>query len=132
MEILLKNHSPMAKMFIIKASKGKNDPFFMYEANEFVYFFSPTLKDLRATLRCITSKGYRIPKEATLSKRIKAHRGHLVALNPFFRTTMYEVLQVDKTLKIENELEYVNSFGFSHNLKIVGPEVAASLFGSDS
>ncbi len=73
----------MARKFILKAAKGKGD-FFMSEPNEYLYFYCLTLKDLRATLRCITSKGYRVPKEQTLSKRIKDYNGHLTGINPFF------------------------------------------------
>lgn len=108
----------MARIFILKASKGNND-FFMSEPSEFLYFYCPTLKDLRGTLRCVTSKGYRIPKEPTLSKRIKDHSGHLILLNPFFRTTMFEIFEIQQPLKVKKELEYQNSFGFKHNLKIV-------------
>jgi hypothetical protein len=108
----------MARIFILKASKGKND-FFMSEPSEFLYLYSPTLKDLRATLRCITAKGYRVPTAPILSKRIKEHSGHLTLLNPFFRTTMFEIFEIKNPLEIKNELEYQNSFGFKHNLKIV-------------
>lgn len=117
----------MARIFIIKASKGKGD-FFMTEPSEFLYFYSTTLKDLRATLRCITSKGYRVPKEATISKRIKSYNGHLTLLNPFFQTTMFEIFEIDSVLKIKKELEYENSFGFKHNLKIVDSELSENLF----
>lgn len=117
----------MARIFIIKASKGKGD-FFMTEPTAFLYFYSPTLKDLRATLRCITSKGYRVPKEATISKRIKSYNGHLTLLNPFFQTTMFEIFEIDSLLKITKELEYENSFGFKHNLKIVDGDLAENLF----
>ena len=108
----------MARLFILKAGKGNND-FFMSETNEFLYFFSPTLKDLRATLRCVTSKGYRVPKEPTLSKRIKEHNGRLTLLNPFFKTTMFEIFEISKPLEIKKEVEYENTFGFKHNLKLV-------------
>ena len=117
----------MARIFIIKASKGKQD-FFMTEPTDFLYFYSPTLKDLRATLRCITSKGYRIPKEATISKRIKSYNGHLTLLNPFFQTTMFEIFEIESLIKIKKELEYENSFGFKHNLKIVDSVLAENLF----
>ena len=117
----------MARIFIIKASKGKGD-FFMTEPSEFLYFYSTTLKDLRATLRCITSKGYRVPKEATISKRIKSYNGHLTLLNPFFQTTMFEIFEIYSVLKIKKELEYENSFGFKHNLKIVDSELSENLF----
>lgn len=117
----------MARIFIIKASKGKQD-FFMTEPTDFLYFYSPTLKDLRATLRCITSKGYRVPKEATISKRINSYNGHLTLLNPFFQTTMFEIFEIENLIKIKKELEYENSFGFKHNLKIVDSELAESLF----
>ena len=117
----------MAKIFIIKASKGKND-FFMSEPSEFLYFYSPTLKDLRATLRCITSKGYRVPKEATISKRIKSYNGHLTLLNLFFQTTMFEIFEIRETLTVKKELEYENSFGSKHNLKIVDSVLAEKVF----
>lgn len=113
----------MARIFILKASKGKND-FFMSEPSEFLYFYSPTLKDLRATLRCITAKGYRVPKAPTLSKRIKEYSGHLTLLNPFFKTTMFEIFEIKNPLEIKQELEYQNSFGFKHNLKIVDSMLA--------
>jgi hypothetical protein len=117
----------MARIFIIKASKGNND-FGLTESTDFLYFYSPTLKDLRATLRCITAKGYRVPKKATISKRIKNHNGHLTLLNPFFQTTMFEIFEINNILKIKKELEYKNSFGFNHNLKIVDSELAENLF----
>jgi hypothetical protein len=117
----------MARIFIIKASKGKGD-FFMTEPSEFLYFYSPTLKDLRATLRCITSKGYRLPKEATISKRIKSYNGHLTLLNPFFQTTMFEIFEIRETLTVKKELEYENSFCFKHNLKIVDSDSTEKLF----
>lgn len=113
----------MARIFIIKASKGKND-FYMTEGTEFIYFYSPTLKDLRATLRCILAKGYKVRKEASLGKLITNHNGHLIGLNPFFKTTMYEIFELKETLTIKKELEYENSFGFKHNLKIVDGELA--------
>ena len=117
----------MARIFIIKASKGKKD-FFMTEPSEFLYFYSPTLKDLRATLRCVTAQGYRVPKAPTLSKRIKDYNGHLTLLNPFFKTTMFEIFEIESILKIKKELDYENSFGFKHNLKIVDSELAEKLF----
>lgn len=117
----------MARIFIIKASKGKND-FFMTEPTDFLYFYSPTLKDLRATLRCILARGYRVRKEASLGRLIKAHNGNLIGLSPFFQTTMYEIFEIDSLLKIKNSMEYENSFGFKHNLKIVDNEVAEILF----
>lgn len=101
----------MAKIFLLKASKSKYD-FFMSEPDEFLYFYSPTLKDLRATLRCITAKGYRVPKAPTISKRIKDYNGHLTLLNPFFRTTMFEIFEIKEPLEVKKELEYQNSFGF--------------------
>lgn len=117
----------MAKIFIIKASKGKND-FGMTEATDFLYFYSPSLKDLRATLRCITAKGYRVSKEASLSKKIKSYNGHLTFLNPFFNTVMFEILEIKKPLEIKKEIEYINGFGFKHNLKIVCSEDAETIF----
>ena len=116
----------MARIFLLKAAKSKND-FFMSEPDEYIYFYSPTLKDLRATLRCITAKGYRIPKTPTLSKRIKEHRGHLILLNPFFQTTMFEIFEIKEPLKIKKSLEYENSFGFKHNLKIVDSTLAKNV-----
>lgn len=117
----------MARIFIIKASKGNND-FGMTESSDFLYFYSPTLKDLRATLRCITAKGYRVSKEATLSKKIKSYNGHLTFLNPFFNTVMFEILETKNPLKIKKEIEYINSFAFKHNLKIVDSEEAKTFF----
>lgn len=112
----------MSKIFVLKASKSKLD-FFMSEPTEFLYFYCPSLRDLRATLRCITAKGYKIPKEPTLSKRIKEHSGHLILLNPFFQTKMYEIIEIKKPLKVIKELEYKNSFGFTHKLKIADYEI---------
>ncbi len=108
----------MARIFLLKASKSKRD-FFISEPSEFLYFYSPSLKDLRATLRCLTSRGYRVPKTPTLSKRIKAHDGHLILLNPFFKTTMFEIFEIKEPLEVKEQLNYENSFGFKHNLKIV-------------
>lgn len=116
----------MSRKFILKAAKGKND-FFMSEPDEYLYFYSPTLTDLRATLRCVTSKGYRVPKAPTLSKRIKQHRGHLVLLNPFFGTTMFEIFQIKETLKVKESIEYENSFGFKHNLKIIDTSLSEDI-----
>ncbi|MEO8532838.1 MAG: hypothetical protein ABI441_03775 [Flavobacterium sp.] len=116
----------MARIFIIKAAKGKMD-FFMTEPTDFLYFYSRTLKDLRGTLRCITAKGYRVPKEATISKRMKSYNGHLTLLNPFFQTTMFEIFEIDNLLKIKREVEYENSFGFKHNLKIVDSEITENI-----
>lgn len=100
----------------------------MSEPDEFLFFYSPSLKDLRATLRCVTAKGYRIPKAPTLSKRIKEYSGHLTVLNPWFKTTMYEILEINQPLKVKKELEYENSFGFKHNLKIVDHLIAEQFF----
>ena len=116
----------MAKRFLLKAAKGNKD-FFMSESEEFLYFYSPTLKDLRATLRCVTSKGFRVPKEQTLSKRIKDYNGHLTVLNPFFGTKMYEIIEIDEKLKIKKEFEYQNSFGFKHNLKLIDHDLGVEI-----
>lgn len=117
----------MARFFLLKAAKGNKD-FFMSESEEFLYFYSPTLKDLRATLRCVTSKGFRVPKEQTLSKRINDYNGHLTLLNPFFKTTMFEILEIDDKLEIKKELEYTNSFGFKHNLKLIDHDLGVEIY----
>lgn len=116
----------MARIFLLKASKSKHD-FFISEPSEFLYFYSPTLKDLRATLRCITARGYRVPKAPTLSKRINEHNGHLILLNPFFQTTMFEIFEIKEPIEVKESLEYENSFGFKHNLKIVDSALAQNV-----
>lgn len=113
----------MTRKFLLKAAKGKL-PFYMSEADEFLYFYSPTLKDLRATLRCILAQGYRVPKPATLGKRINDHSGHLKGINPFFKTTMFEIFEIKNPLEVKKEIEFKNSFGFTHNLKVVESAVA--------
>ena len=119
----------MAKRFLLKAAKGNKD-FFMTESENFLYFFSPTLKDLRATLRCVISKGYNVPKEQTLSKRINDYNGHLTLLNPFFKTTMFEILEIDDKLEIKKELEYTNSFGFNHCLKLIDHDLGVEIYNN--
>lgn len=115
-------------IYLIKARKSaKNDIFGMFETGEHLFFFASTLKDLRATLRCITSKGYRIPQAPTLSKYMKAHNGHFIVLN-LFRTTMYEIKNIQEKLEIKKAFDYENSFGFKHNLKVVDSSIAAKYF----
>lgn len=117
----------MARLFLLKTAKGKHD-FFMSEPDEFLYFYSPSLKDLRSTLRCVTARGYRVPKEPTISKRINDYNGHLVLLSPFFQTTMHEILEIEIPLEIKQEIEYENSFGFKHKLKLVEKELAENVW----
>ncbi|POS00939.1 hypothetical protein Q361_11743 [Flavobacterium croceum DSM 17960] len=119
----------MARKFILKAAKSKND-FFLTEPDEFLFFYSPSIIDLRKTLRCITSKGYKIPGIQTFSKRIDAYNGHLILKNPFFKTTMYEIFEIksDVNIKIKNRLDYTNSFGYSHNLKLIDSESIKHIF----
>ncbi|HEX8269783.1 MAG TPA: hypothetical protein VF581_07815 [Flavobacterium sp.] len=99
----------------------------MSEPNEFIYFYSPTLKDLRATLRCILARGYRVCTAPTLGKRIKDHYGHLIGLSPFFGTTMFEIFEIGKTIEVKKMLEYENSAGFKHNLKLVDNTLAETV-----
>lgn len=117
----------MKRKFLLKAAKGNND-FGMSEPSEFLYFYSPTLKDLRATFRCLTAKGFRVPKEPTLSKWLKWNNGHVILLHPFFKTAMYEILEIDEPLNIKVEKEFENSFGFKHNLKLVDSDLALQKF----
>jgi len=110
----------MAKQFLIKAAKNK-DVFGIKEASEFLYFYCFSLKDLYGTLRCITAKGYRIRKPATLSKHIKQNGGHIEYRNPFFRTLEHEIWTIKPETKpyVGTIIQYKNSFGFEHALKIV-------------
>lgn len=121
----------MARLFLLKSGKGgkgKQFDFGITEPTEYLYFFSPSLKDLRASLRCVTAQGYRIPKVQTLSKRIKERNGHLIAFNPFFQTTMHEILEIDIPVEIKLEVDYKNSFGFEHKLKLVEKELAENIW----
>lgn len=118
----------MRKLFLLKSGKGKKFDFGFTEPSEFLFFYSPTLKDLRATLRCVTAQGYRVPKEQTLSKRIKERNGHLIALNPFFQTTMHEILEIESPVEIKMEVNYKNSFGFEHKLKLVDSALAENIW----
>lgn len=104
------------KHFIIKAFKRlANDPFGMYEADEFLCFYCAGLADLRKTMRCITAKGYRIKKERWFSENLK--QGVLELHNPFFGTPMFEIKQIPCCPKVEMHVDYTNTFGFAHRLK---------------
>lgn len=49
-------------------------------------------------------------------------------LNPFFQTTMFEILEIQKSVEVKKEMEYENSFGFKHTLKLVDTSLAEPLF----
>ncbi len=99
----------------------------MTEAKEFAYFYSPTLRDARATLRCCLARGYKVITAPSLGRLIKAHSGHLTLLNPFFGTIMVEIFEINQELEIWKAGPYTNSFGFTHELKMVKNEDASKL-----
>lgn len=117
----------MARRFVIKAAKGKKKSIIdLAEPSEFLYFYATSLNDLWRTLRCLTARCYRIPKPPTLSKRI--NNGRLTMENPLFKTLMYDVIEIKVTMGVIKEMEYENSFGFKHNIKLVHSQLTENIF----
>lgn len=120
----------MAQKFLLKAyyNKGGKDPFGFSEPKDFYIFYCSSIRDLRATMRCITAKGYRIPKPATLSSRIKDWLssnppGGIIELkNPLLQTRMYEIKRFNGIPGTLKKLDFTNSFNFTHKLKIAETE----------
>ena len=95
------------KYFLIKAFKGnKDDLFRMYPADGFLLFGSFGLNDLENTLKGILSKGYRVRKGSTYSRRLKLD-GSFQLLS-IFGVPMVEVKEIDYKPRVEKTLVYYN------------------------
>lgn len=85
------------QLFIIRAAKPKaNDPFHLFPNNEYVYLFCSGLKDLRATMRHINPRGYRIKSAAWFSKYLKIHNNDLVLMGGWItKHEMFRIIKID-------------------------------------
>lgn len=119
------------RKFIIKAAKP-NDPFYMSEASEFLYFYCFGLKDLRKTLRCIMPRGYRTHTAQWYVNNMENNYIHII--HRWFQTTLYEIKMIERRIVPEKQLEYTNqSVGITHLLKLVNEkEWDSSLNNADN
>jgi len=98
------------QLFIIRAVKPKaNDPFHFFPNNEFVYLYCSGLKDLRATMRHINPRGYRIKSAAWFSKYLKIHNNDLVLMGGFI--TAHEKFRI---IKIDFVPDNIKTFDFEN------------------
>lgn len=107
--------------YIIKAAKHSNDDRFCFkEATEHLYFFAAGSKDLQRTIRCLTPPGYHVGSVKNLSRILRS--GEAEMMNPLLRTTMFEIRQIKHSPIVEYEIEFTNSGGHKHKLKVISPE----------
>lgn len=107
--------------YIIKAAKHKNDDRFGFkEATEHLYFFAVGLKDLQRTIWCLTPSGYHVGSIQYFSRILRS--GDAKLLNPLLKTTMFEIKLVRHEPKVEHEIEFTNSTGYKHKLKVISSE----------
>lgn len=109
------------RIFTIKAFKFRPDDKFcmLSPTGDFIEFACFGLSDLYKTLRTITPKGYRVPKGATLGKRVASWHPQPLTGYSMFKTKMTEIIEVKSYPIIEREISYINNFGFTHILKVV-------------
>lgn len=104
--------------YIIKAAKhGKDDRFGFKEATEHLYFFAAGLKDLQKTIRCLTPPGYHVRSTQYFARILRP--GEAKLLNPLLKTTMFEIKLVRHQPVVEHEIEFANSAGYKHKLKVI-------------
>ncbi|MGA6117173.1 hypothetical protein [Sphingobacterium anhuiense] len=89
------------QLFILRAVKPKKDDLFgLFSNDEYTYFFCKGLKDLRATIRHITPRGYRVRTPEWFSKYLKIHNYDLVLETGFFGMNRHETYRI---IKVELE-----------------------------
>jgi len=109
------------RYFSIKAYKfPANDRFGFKESAEYITFCALGLPDLYKTVRCITPRGYRVPKGRTLGKRVNSN-SPLVGFN-LLKTKTIEIIELKLQPKIVNRAVFTNASGMTHELKVISNE----------
>ncbi|WP_432328860.1 hypothetical protein ACRQ5D_10695 [Mucilaginibacter sp. P25] len=113
----------MKKHFLVKAYKmAAGDRFGMGNttANGFYTFYCCTLADLFKTIRIITPQGYRVPKAATLSKRLR--NGAVIEGRNLLRNKTMEVKEIKEPVAVTQVVTWTNRNNLTHDLKLTEAE----------
>ena len=107
------------KKFLIKCHKAQDDDHFWMKPGEgFFVLFALGLANLENTVLSITPRGYRVPRKATLSKKVKLW-GVLPGTS-MFGQTMFEIKEIDHIPEVEKKFVYKNEGrNFSNELILV-------------
>jgi len=119
------------KLFIVESHFTKGDTFgMMGEPQSYYSFLCTGYTDLYKTLKCLRAKGRRTRKPAYYSNWFKKWQSPMITLN-IFRVKSEVIHAISEAPTVTNELEYTNSWGFTHKLKLIENQNLPNLYDDE-